>query len=152
MNRNLLMTTAVIALSTAGTFASAQSLSSGDELWTGGFVGLGGSFLDVSAETIFEGMTYGDANWFLGDELYDTEGWTGGEGPALGSGTYGTIEVGADKQNNEFVLGGFASYDFGSVNATASVEDSWYYEGNSEGNYFGPEDGSVTATVSVGNN
>lgn len=145
MKNMYLMTTAVIALCTATSMASAQSVSSGDDLWTGGFVGVGGSFLDVSGDLGFGGDTEGGSDW-TGD--FWTEG-VGGEGVAIGSGTFGFIEVGADQQTNQVVFGGFASYDFGNADATATFEDSWESECCS---YEGPTPASLTATISVGDN
>lgn len=151
MKNMYLMTTAVIALCTATNMASAQSITSGDDLWTGGFVGIGGSFLDVSADLQSEGLGFG--GYTEGNSDWDGDFWTegaGGQSIATGSGAFGFIEVGADQQTNQLVVGGFASYDFGSADATASSETSWYTEGCEVGCYEGPA--SIDATISVGNN
>ena len=152
MRNMFLTTTAVVALSTAASYASAQSIPSGDELWTGGFIGIGGSFLDVSGDMYFEGYTEGGGSL---NGNFETEGFNFGEGPAVGSGAFGIIEVGADKQVNQMVYGGFASFDFGSADATTeAISHAWQHVnvGACEGFGSYPCDASVSATISVGNN
>lgn len=147
MKNKFLMTTAVVALSTAASLASAQSISSGGELWTGGFVGIGGSFLDVSGDINFYGYTEGDSD-SMG--YFHTFGEGYGEGVAVGSDAFGTIEVGADKQLNQLVFGGFASYDFGNVDAIASNDINVWDAHDCGGYCEGPA--SNIGMISVGNN
>jgi|LGOV01.1.fsa_nt_gb outer membrane immunogenic protein len=151
MKNKYLLTTAVIALSAAASLASAQGLLAGDDLWTGGFVGVGASASDMSGDLTFDGFTEGTSStpnigWF------NTGGSTGGDASAIGSGGFGTIEVGADKQlGPQWVVGGFASYNFGGTDASATFDDEWVSGNICEG-FVAPCPASVTGTVAMGDN
>lgn len=91
--------------------------------WTGFYVGLGvgGAAVnhDISASAYDHGEKFGSA---------ELDGISG-------TGVFGTVEVGYDRQYGNFVVGVFANYDFGdNVKTTASLN-------------LGDEGGSIDATL-----
>jgi len=148
MKKFLLNGTSMLVLSMAIPAVTATAVQADDNLWTGGFVGIGaaGWMTTSPGEGGFGGDLDGYDNVVPHGSFYTEGNGDGGEDLFSGQGQITTVEVGYDQQSGSMVLGGFLSLDSAGVEATGSWDDEWFSD-LCEG-YCG--DATVDAGVELG--
>lgn len=138
MKQNFKYSVSGLAIAVSATLAVAAPAAA-EDLWTGGFVGLGGTMWTstVPGFAHFEGQSGGYDDLWQGNFQSD---WNYGEGTAgyfAGSGQTFFGEVGFDQQLGNFVLGGFIGIDTGEQSAGASISNYW--ASNGMGSIWNPD-------------
>lgn len=149
MKKNLMNSVSVLALAVSASITVTVEAVAADDLWTGGFVGLGGGTwtATVPGESWVEGWSEGYDDDWNGDFGTPFEGDGGTSGFLSGDGQFYFADAGYDQQINNFVVGGFLGMDFGAVSATASLPTVWgsqYCEGPCD-------DSTLSGGIELGN-